>query len=556
MLPIFPNPFLEALGYAIANSLWQTATLWLLYVLLSTIIKCTASVKYKMAVTAQVIGFVLFLCTVQFYYNNLSQIPTLLTTNSLLPLTEANGIRFQLMQGMVQAKLLLPYLSIAYFLLMGILGIRWISGYRRTQRIRFAGTRKIPVTWRLFVRNTAQQLGITRTIQVFLSETITTPLTIGFLKPLILIPIASINNLSTEQLEAVILHELAHIKRCDYLVNILLSVAEIMLFFNPFTQLLRKTIRVEREHSCDDWVLQFQYNASSYAEALFRLACLQPAPLLAMTASKGKSDLLVRVQRMMDQKEKGFNYPRQLLVFFLVTGILASMAWLRPATLPLPLADVPAVVQPLSPEPIKKSLVNALPPKEPILNGIPQVRKPLQKELKQEMVAANNESTRSLVKPEPPVDFEANSIKEDAAFQMVPAEVEAHKKVPFFNMEELTHQMHQVQADLKKAQADWKFVQAKSFEINDAKIIQDLEKAFEEINKMKFDQIIREATESLKTLPPEILAQFDEVKMKFFLKKMEQVQKKQIIQSLLLEKMRKAEMEINKNADTRVIELR
>jgi bla regulator protein BlaR1 len=121
---------------------------------------------------------------------------------------------------------------------------------------------KMPAEWRLFVNRIAGQLNIKKKIQVFLSDTVTTPLTIGFLKPVILIPVASINHLTTDQLEAVLLHELAHIKRYDYLVNIILSVVEISLFFNPFTQLLSKNIRKERENSCDDWVLQFQYDAS------------------------------------------------------------------------------------------------------------------------------------------------------------------------------------------------------------------------------------------------------------------------------------------------------
>jgi bla regulator protein BlaR1 len=117
---------------------------------------------------------------------------------------------------------------------------------------------------------------------------------------------ASINHLSTDQLEAVLLHELAHVKRYDYLVNIILSAVEIALFFNPFTQLLSKSIRKERENSCDDWVLQFRYRACDYAEALLRIASLQAAPVFAMAATGKKNELLTRVKRMIGEKENRF----------------------------------------------------------------------------------------------------------------------------------------------------------------------------------------------------------------------------------------------------------
>jgi len=105
-------------------------------------------------------------------------------------------------------------------------------------------------------------------------------------------------------MEAVLLHEMAHIRRADYLINLMLTAIETFLFFNPFTQLLSKTIRHERENCCDDWVLQFQYNATSYAEALLRIAYLQSSPALAMNAASGKNDLLSRVKRMLNQKRK------------------------------------------------------------------------------------------------------------------------------------------------------------------------------------------------------------------------------------------------------------
>ena len=145
--------------------------------------------------------------------------------------------------------------------------------------------------WKIFVKQVSYQLGIKKNVTIYLSELVTTPMTIGFLKPIILVPLASINHLSAEQIEAVLLHELAHIKRLDYLFNLFLSVAETILFFNPFSQLISKTIKKERENSCDDWVLQFKYNPSMYAEALLRIAYLQTSSSFAMPfVGKNKGD--------------------------------------------------------------------------------------------------------------------------------------------------------------------------------------------------------------------------------------------------------------------------
>lgn len=331
----FQSSFLQSLGFAIANSLWQAGLLWLLYALLNHLLRMSASAKYRMAVALQLLSFVWFVVTIQFYYiqysESLKQSASTGYQGVQAVLAGDGGFTSQVIRYMVWAEQALPYISVAYLLLIVLLAARWINSFRYTQSIRTEGLHKMPVDWRLFIQRVAPQLGIKKNITLFLSEKITTPLTIGFWKPVILVPLASINHLTTEQLEAVLLHELAHIKRYDYLVNIFLSIVEISLFFNPFTQLLSKSIRKERENCCDDWVLQFQYSASDYAQALLRIASLQSVPAFAMAAGGKKNELLVRVKRMIGQPENAFSYRKQLLSLLLVTGMLGCMAWFNPS---------------------------------------------------------------------------------------------------------------------------------------------------------------------------------------------------------------------------------
>ncbi|HVG43049.1 MAG TPA: M56 family metallopeptidase, partial [Chitinophagaceae bacterium] len=334
MIQVTRSPFLQALGYAIINSLWQFALLWLVYFLVSSLFKLSSHKKYSSALLMQVTGFIWFVGTLAFYYQQcLNQMPSdYFSQYSLITIsTSAVSIKAKLFALLIKAEQFLPYLSIAYLLLLVFLSFKWLHCYRFTQRIKQEGTSKINVDWRLFVQRLSEQLGIKRNVKIYLSDRVKAPLTIGFLKPVILIPLASINHLNTEQMEAVILHELAHIKRFDYLINMLLSLIEATMFFNPFMQLLSRHIKRERENSCDDWVLQYEYNATNYARALLKIATLQTnQPSFAMQAAENKNALLVRVKRMIEKSEKTFHYRHQLIALLFITTILSTIAWLSP----------------------------------------------------------------------------------------------------------------------------------------------------------------------------------------------------------------------------------
>jgi beta-lactamase regulating signal transducer with metallopeptidase domain len=334
MIPLSQSPFLQALGYAIINSLWQFALLWLVYFIVNTVFKFSSHSKYTFALVLQLIGFAWFAGTIAFYYQEYSNLSANVAeyqdelSASVIESTSVTA-RATLFKWLINAERCLPFLSVAYLLLLTFLSFKWVASYRFTQQIKETGLAKIDVDWRLFVQRLSEQLGISRKVHIYLSDIVRTPLTIGFLKPIILIPLASINHLNTEQMEAVILHELAHIKRLDYLVNLLLSIIEATLFFNPFMQLLSKHIKRERENSCDDWVLQYEYNAATYAKALIKIATLQIAqPSFAMRATENKDVLLTRVKRMIEKNEKTFHYRHQLIALLFITIVLTSVSWL------------------------------------------------------------------------------------------------------------------------------------------------------------------------------------------------------------------------------------
>lgn len=209
---------------------------------------------------------------------------TILISNSFSILIEKFGI-------------FIPYLTLVYLAIVIILIVRLLLSFYKIRAYKLEGISQIPFHWSLFTKNVANQLCINSEVKIYLSNLIKSPLTIGFLKPIILIPIASINQLSVDQLEAIIVHELAHIKRADFFTNILISVIDVLLFFNPFNYLLSKSLEQERENACDDLVLQHNYNQVSYAEALLNLASQQSLNLSIQAANK--NGLLIRVKRIL-----------------------------------------------------------------------------------------------------------------------------------------------------------------------------------------------------------------------------------------------------------------
>ena len=144
-----------------------------------------------------------------------------------------------------------PLLMLIYSLGLAFMLCRLLINIVQLRGLRKQGTIIPEMQLTDLVTLLQQQFGITRPVQLFLSTRINVPMMLGTLKPIILLPVATINHLTTEQVEAILLHELAHIKRHDYLLNIFQTVAETVLFFNPFVWLLSGIIRREREHCCD-----------------------------------------------------------------------------------------------------------------------------------------------------------------------------------------------------------------------------------------------------------------------------------------------------------------
>jgi bla regulator protein blaR1 len=299
--------FLQSLGWSLINSLWQMALLWAIYQFITVSFnKIKASHKTSLALTFTFGGFAWFVYTL---------ISSLVSENNSITTFHNAGLVTDKGWKYFAGKVL-PYASIAYLLVLVVPVWQFIRNYRYVQLIRNSGLKKMDVAWRLYVKRTAATMGIVRDVKIWLSEWVTSPVTIGYLKPIILIPVAAINNLTPHQLEAVILHELSHIHRFDYFLNLIISFIKTVLYFNPFVKLLVKSIEKEREYSCDEMVLQFQYKPGEYASALLRLEQNKHRQMV-MAAAGRNHDLLNRIESILGMRTKGWNPVRQLSIAFL-----------------------------------------------------------------------------------------------------------------------------------------------------------------------------------------------------------------------------------------------
>ncbi len=212
-----------------------------------------------------------------------------------------------LMPGLLSADIvysITPWLFSAYVCVLTWKIARALYTWHCFKQQYKRGLQKPAIDLKLFMQQRAHQFGIKRKVKLWLSNTINTPVTFGFLSPVILLPVALMNNISSTQAETLILHELAHIRTNDYLLNWFLVTGETIFFFNPFVALACKRIRLEREQYCDISVIAFEYKPALYAEALLKAERVkQMIPGFQLAAVSRKKQLLQRIRFFSLQKD-------------------------------------------------------------------------------------------------------------------------------------------------------------------------------------------------------------------------------------------------------------
>lgn len=331
---IFSSALTQAFGWTLFHSLWQ-GFIWVLALSLALrfVSRQKAQLRYVVSLLCLAGLFFTSFATFLYEYQLISSNTfSLSLTDEAMIVVHPISIEEAMSPGFMDAMstslenwgAYLPYFSMIWVLGVLFFSLKWMGSWMYLKDIRRNST-EAKYTWQGWVDELAYEMNIRRYVSLRESSQIQSPMVIGHLKPIILLPVGMLTGLSTIQLEAILAHELAHIRRYDFLINLLQSVMEILFFYHPAQWWISNQVRDEREHCCDDSAVKVCGNPMAYAKALaaleeMRIQQVQLAPAL----SGRKPHLLNRIKRLLTPElvEK----PRETRVYFLSLVILGLCA--------------------------------------------------------------------------------------------------------------------------------------------------------------------------------------------------------------------------------------
>jgi beta-lactamase regulating signal transducer with metallopeptidase domain len=321
------NHHLESLGWTLLHFCWQAVAIVLVYWLADAVLsKARSQTRYVLALGTILLMFVSVLATLAYEEtqggSGLSaspssfSSPTWRTIESSIPSDLASLAGLKTAQpAALHMSQFLPWLDVAWLLGVACLSMRTIGGWRLIQRLRRSALMEAPeAVYANFLR-LCERLGITGQVSLRIAEHIQGPLAIGIARSLILLPAAALMALSPEQLEAVLAHELAHVRRADYLWNLVQTMIETLLFFHPAVWWLGRRLRQQRELCCDDVAVQSCADPLVYATALLRLEERRSQQLslaMALDGHRQWSGLRARIARILGETNDEKS-PRELV---------------------------------------------------------------------------------------------------------------------------------------------------------------------------------------------------------------------------------------------------
>src|SRR5690606_9295602 len=321
---------IEATGWSMIHSLWMGALAYgLILLLLEAFPDTQPRTRYAIGFSTLAVLFAGFLAVLfsKLEWKNADIPPGESVFPSYMPRGMFPGATESLLSTAV------GYLAVGYLAGLCAQSILLALGYRRLRELRRAALLPVPDEWKDIFSRVLPQLGLSRQVSFRLSEKAKTPMVIGYMKPLILFPVAAVNHLDIEQVEAVLIHELSHIRRNDYLLNVFKTGMETLLFFNPFVWLVGRMIEQERENACDDLVIMHVGKPVAYAHALLQLAAIAgnngSGRLILAASGKNRAQLYQRIRRIAEAHVTRRSIRQQVWVLAFAVLAACSVAWVE-----------------------------------------------------------------------------------------------------------------------------------------------------------------------------------------------------------------------------------
>lgn len=320
-----------ALGWTVVHALWQGSLIALLLaVVLSVLRKQRAHIRYIVAVCAQMLMLACGLIT----FSLLLESPETISASKEIMLFQRAEIPEAIHTPVksdwyhlitVLSDFLNQHIgriTFIWLLGVGLFSLRLLGAWVYTRRLVYRTVLPVSKEWQQRFRHLKSAMHITPAVQLLESTLAKTPMVIGHFKPIILFPIGLLTSLPPAQIEALLAHELAHIRRRDYLVNLLLSVLETLFFFHPAVWWIGSIVRREREYCCDEIAVQTAGSSITFAKALAAISTQQLKPQsLAMAAAGKPKEVLHRVKRiLLEQPSNQSEIMEKTIATLLIVG--------------------------------------------------------------------------------------------------------------------------------------------------------------------------------------------------------------------------------------------
>ena len=319
----------EALGWTLFHSLWEGVLIAAALAMVLTAVR-SARIRYA-AGCAALLGMLACFAITLIHFLPASGSGARTAMNMRLPpfgpLPDANGSY----SSFLNLNTLMPRLTPIWLVGVSVFYLRYAVGWISLFGIRRRGVCHAPVLWQRAVTRLAGELQVMRPVLLLESLLADAPVVLGHFRPVILVPLGFLAGLPSDQVEAILLHELAHISRADYLVNVCQRLMEGLLFYHPAVWWISRVTRAERENCCDDMVVFLRGDAHGYAAALTsleqnRLQQGRPTGEPALAATGG--NLMKRIKRLLYPKGPTGIWAPVLTVAVLMAGsAMVLAAW-------------------------------------------------------------------------------------------------------------------------------------------------------------------------------------------------------------------------------------
>ncbi len=319
---------INVLGWTLVHFLWQGLGIGLAYWLVCRFTPPgNALLRYWAGMLAFLVAAIIPVVTFVIYWNSATtDVSVQAYVSPIVPM--GGDLSFSALQLLrISMEPALPFVVVLWSLGVALLSARALLGWIGAHRLVSLGTSKVDDSLQAIFQRLMSNLEIQQCVRILRSSLVTVPTVIGWVRPVILLPVAVINRLPRDQLEMIIAHELGHIRRWDYLFNLLQVVIETLFFYHPAIRWMSKQVRQEREHCCDDLVIAQCNQPALYARALANLEIMRDAPVPAMAMAATGGDLIQRLHRIirkdMPGKQSGF---AQLVVMLGVATLVSVSA--------------------------------------------------------------------------------------------------------------------------------------------------------------------------------------------------------------------------------------